>query len=102
VSTTETVNVGHEAVLPALSVAEHTTSTDPTLNVLPETDVHDCEEMPELSTAENVQLAAAVGVLPFVGITTRALVVVYGGQVSVGADVSVFRMANTHVAVLLA
>ena len=72
----------------------------PKPNVLPEGRVHDDENIPELSTAENSQDAEAVGELPFVGMTTRGDDVVYGGQVKVGGETSVLEIVIKQAEVL--
>ena len=86
------MNGVHAAVLPALSVALQVTVVIPSAKVEPGEGVQPEEEMPELSIAMNVQLAVAVGALPLLGVTVSGLVVVNGGQVSVGLIASVLTM----------
>ena len=83
-------------------MAEQVTLVVPKLNVLLEGRVHDDESIPELSTAEKVHEAEAVGELPFVGVTTRGDDVVYGGQVKVGGETSVLEIVIKQAEVLLA
>ena len=87
-SYTTTLNVGHEAWLPARSVAEHVTAVVPIPNMLPEEVVpegvvQDDDAIPELSTAAKVQVTVAEGSPVFAG-TGSGESVVYGGQVSKG------------------
>ena len=66
-STTRILN-GQEAPLPALSTARQMTSVIPSGNELPEISLHSTSLMPELSTAEKLQIAAAVALFPLVGL----------------------------------
>lgn len=70
-SDTTTLNVGHDPILLALSLAVHITAVVPRLKVLPDAGLHDDDAMPELSTAANAHVATAVGVLPLVGLTVN-------------------------------
>ena len=47
------------------------TTVDPRLNKLPGGREHEDERIPELSEALKVQLANALGVFPFVGVTVN-------------------------------
>ena len=67
VAVTTTLKDGQEAWLPALSVAVHVTDVEPRLKVLPDAGEQEDDAIPELSTAEKLQVGFAVGVLPLVG-----------------------------------
>ena len=88
-SDTTTLKVGQEAWLPALSLAEHETAVVPRSKELPDAGLHDDDAIPELSTAAKVHVGLAVGVFPLVGMMVNGKAVEYGGQVSVGAVLSI-------------
>jgi len=101
-SATKTLKGGHVAWLPALSVAVHDTNVTPRLKVLPDAGEHDDDAIPELSTAANVQATVAVGVLPLVTITLNGVAIEYGGQVSVGAELSALLIKKVQADALFA
>lgn len=100
-SPTTTLNVAHDPLLPALSVALHDTCEVPSPNVLPDAGMHDADEMPELSTAAKFQLTIDVGALPLVGVTDRGDAIEKGGHVKVGEVLSKFVIEKVHVEVKL-
>lgn len=102
VSLTTTLNVGQEATLPALSVAEHTTGVLPRSKEVLEPGLHSIEEMPLPSTAENVHVGVAVGDMPFVGVNDSEFIAEYGGHVNVGGVESTFAIENEQFDVRLA
>ena len=94
-SATRTANE-HEAELPALSVARHVTEESPNEKRDPEAGLQTDELIPELSTAEKLQVAKEVGVLPFVGVSNRGTALLYGGQERVGLVESAFATVNAQ------
>ena len=88
VSETMALKVGHEAWLPALSVAVHVTGDAPSENTPFEEREQLAERIPELSTAEKLHDATAFGVSPLVGVIRSGDNVEKGGQVNVGVVVS--------------
>ena len=56
----------------------------------PEVTLHPTLDIPDLSEADTAHDAVAVGVVPFVGVTVKYVVVLYGGHVMFGAAVSTF------------
>lgn len=101
-SVTTTLKAGQNAMLFALSLAEHVTVVVPRTNALPEVTVEpedvkqELEAIPELSTAWKFHVTVAVGVLPFIGIADNGDEVMYGGHINVGGVVSTLTMVNEH------
>ncbi len=69
-STARIVNE-QEAPLSVLSTATQMTSVIPSGNELPDNSLHSTELMPELSTAEKLQIATAVALFPLVGLIVK-------------------------------
>ena len=97
VSATTTLNVAHDAMLFALSVAEQLTDVVPREKFAPEAGIQEMTEIPELSTAVKFQDTNDEGVIPFVGATVRGTKIEYGGHNKVGGLMSILLTTKLHV-----